>query len=87
MDVPKIQLHHFDEYDLDGIECYYNGFTEDEIKYIEDFAKKRNILISGGSDFHGTVDRDNELGRCMLGKSYISSSIISNWPSNKNKNK
>lgn len=70
----------YDKYEIDGIECYYNGFNEEQIKYIEDFAKKRGLLISGGSDFHGTKDRDNELGMCKLGTSFISTNIISNWP-------
>ena len=69
----------YNEYDLDGIECYYNGFNEEQIKYIENFARKRNLLISGGSDFHGTEDRDNELGKCKLGTEFIPDKIIENW--------
>ena len=70
----------YDTHDLDGIECYYNGFTKEEIDYLVLFAKARNILISGGSDYHGTSDRDNELGKCMLGTSAIDDDIIHNWP-------
>lgn len=70
----------YDEYNLDGIECYYNGFTAEQIQLIEQFSKKRNLLISGGSDFHGTVNRDNELGKCKLGTDFIAKSIIENWP-------
>ena len=70
----------YDKYEIDGIECYYNGFNEEQIKYIEDFAKKRGLLISGGSDFHGTKDRDNELGMCKLGTEFIPDDIINNWP-------
>lgn len=74
----------FNKYNLDGIECYYNGFNEEQIKYIENFAKRRGLLISGGSDFHGTKERDNELGMYKLGTDFIPDDIISNWP-NKHK--
>lgn len=75
----------YDTYDLDGIECYYNGFSKEEIDYLEAFANNRKILISGGSDYHGTKERDNELGKCMLGQSFIDDAIISNWPLNTKK--
>lgn len=70
----------YNTYDLDGIECYYNGFTKEEIDYLVSFANDRKILISGGSDYHGTIDRDNELGKCMFGQSFIADEIINNWP-------
>ena len=54
----------YDEYsDIDGIECYYYDFTKEQIDYIKSFAEKRNLMISGGSDFHGkTIKPDIELG-------------------------
>ena len=70
----------YDTHELDGIECYYNGFSKEEIDYLESFANNRGLLISGGSDYHGTKDRDNELAKCMLGQSFIDDKIISNWP-------
>ena len=40
---------------FDGIECHYARFSADqEAKWIA-IAKEKNWLISGGSDFHGTV--------------------------------
>lgn len=41
------------EHNIDGIECYH--FTTKNIfkrKYLIDFCKKNNLMISGGSDFH-----------------------------------
>lgn len=38
---------------LGGIECYYNLYTENEIKKLVGIAKKHNLLISAGSDYHG----------------------------------
>ena len=67
----------FSEYDLDGIECFYSTFTKEEIKNIIDFAKKRNLLISGGSDYHGKIKK-NKLG-IGLGNLCVNYNIIKNW--------
>lgn len=43
---------------IDGIECYYPLHSEEDTnKYIE-FCKNNNLLISGGSDFHGTSSQN-----------------------------
>ena len=48
---------------LDGIEVYHSKHSKEEInKYLE-LANKYNLLISGGSDFHGDITKpDIELG-------------------------
>lgn len=38
---------------IKGLECYYSRYNLDEIKFLVDFASKNNMLISGGSDYHG----------------------------------
>lgn len=38
---------------IKGLECYYSRYNIDEIKFLVDFALKNNMLISGGSDYHG----------------------------------
>ncbi len=38
---------------LDGIEGYYTEYTDEMEKEYQDLAKKYNLLLSGGSDFHG----------------------------------
>lgn len=43
------------EYDFDGIEVYYAKLLpQDENKYLK-IADEKNLIASGGSDFHGTV--------------------------------
>lgn len=44
---------------IDGIEVY-NGNTEAETEFLYNFAKENNLLISCGSDFHGT-DNHNDI--------------------------
>ena len=40
-------------YGLDGLECYYSMFSEQQQRDTLEFAQARALLISGGSDFHG----------------------------------
>ena len=47
---------------LDGIECYYTTFTEEQHKYILNLTKENNLFISGGSDYHGSRKPQVKLG-------------------------
>lgn len=48
---------------LMGIEVYHSSYTMEEIEYYLNIANKYNLLISGGSDYHGeSVKPDIELG-------------------------
>jgi hypothetical protein len=38
---------------LKGIECYHSSYTKEEEKFYLKIANKYNLLISGGSDYHG----------------------------------
>lgn len=68
----------FSKTKLDGVECFYTTFTEEQTNYILNFAKEKNILISGGSDYHG-LNKDNyDLG-VGRGNLNISKDILSNW--------
>ena len=46
-------------YGLQGIEVYHSSHTKEEIEFYLDIAKKYNLLISGGSDYHGKVIKPN----------------------------
>jgi 3',5'-nucleoside bisphosphate phosphatase len=47
---------------FDGIECHYAKFPPEQEKRWIQAAKERGWLISGGSDFHGTVKDYIQLG-------------------------
>jgi len=49
------------EMPFDGIECYYGRYSPQEKKWLG-IAKEKGWLISGGSDFHGSVKPHIELG-------------------------
>lgn len=36
-----------------GVECRYSGYTAQEEALLESFARARDMVITGGSDFHG----------------------------------
>ncbi len=47
---------------LDGIEVFYSDHTKDDTEFFYNLAKKLNLLISGGSDFHGENKKGIKLG-------------------------
>lgn len=38
---------------LDGIECFYPEHSDELTKYCYELCRKRNLIITGGSDYHG----------------------------------
>ncbi len=63
---------------LDGIEACYSSFTKEQTKSIENFAQKNNLYLSGGSDYHGRIDRNEKIGYGTEGKR-IPKKYIENW--------
>lgn len=67
-----------ENYNIDGFECYHSSFSDEQIKYIVNYCKDNNLLMSGGSDCHG----DNKPGiNLAVGKGnlQIDEDIIKNW--------
>ena len=67
---------------LDGMECYYGEYTDDQRAYLADLALDLDLIATGGSDFHGpqfregrglgTVDIPEEAVRKLLAALKIS---------------
>lgn len=74
----KILDYILENYKIDGIECYYTTFTQEQHKFLLDLCKKRNLLISGGSDYHGSFKPDVDMAT-GFGNLKIPESIIKNW--------
>lgn len=55
------QLDLLRSYGIDGLECYYSRFTLEEIQFLLDKAKTYDLLVSGGSDYHG-MNKTIEIG-------------------------
>ena len=54
---------------IKGLECYYSRYSKEESKFLVDCANKNNLLISGGSDYHGT--NKNNITLAKLNKENI----------------
>lgn len=60
---------------LAGIEAVYSTYTQGEELQMRKFASKYELLISGGSDFHGTIKPKLDLA-IGYGKLFIPESIL-----------
>ena len=47
------RLSRLTELGLQGAECFYSGFSRELINEMLDFAKKYDLYITAGSDYHG----------------------------------
>lgn len=48
------QLGIMKTYGIKGLECYYSRYNAEEQQFLTKCAVENNLLISGGSDYHGT---------------------------------
>jgi predicted metal-dependent phosphoesterase TrpH len=58
---------------IDGIECIHSKHDESTVRYLTHIANDNNLIITGGSDYHGELVN----GEIILGKYYVD---ISNIP-------
>jgi 3',5'-nucleoside bisphosphate phosphatase len=59
---------------IDGIECIHPSHNFDRQKTYIELAKQKNLLITGGSDFHGTGrEYDPYFGIVTLSEKYLQS--------------
>ena len=49
------------EVNIDGLEVFHSSFTLEQMMELQEYAKKNNLFISGGSDYHGTVKEEISL--------------------------
>jgi len=67
------------ESELDGIECFHPSSTDGNKKDIlVKYARKNNLYISGGSDYHGNPKPDIKIG-VGKGNLNIPKEIIEEW--------
>ena len=67
-----------ENYKIDGLECYYTSFNNKQTQFLLNYCQKNNLLISGGSDYHGNNKPDIKLG---IGKENLNIpiTILNNW--------
>ena len=56
---------------LEGIEVFHSRHSSDESAYYRSVAEELNLVITGGSDFHGDKTPEIELGDIELGNNCV----------------
>lgn len=64
---------------LDGMECAHSEFSPEQIADLEEFCRRRGLLMSGGSDYHGSRKPGLALGR-GYGRLSVRESYLEPWP-------
>ena len=67
-----------DRFDIDGLECYYSEFTEAQTEALLELCDKNNLLVSGGSDFHGAKREGVYIGT-GYGKLLVDENRCNKW--------
>ena len=70
-------VKHLVEAGLTGVEGYYTDYTPEMAQTYRDLAKKYDLKISGGTDFHGSFKPHISIGR-GLGDMVIPYSVLEN---------
>ena len=71
--LPKLQV--MIDCGIMGLECYYSRYSAEEIAFLVDCAEKNNLLITGGSDYHGT-NKDVHLAQLNTDNLQVDSSLL-----------
>lgn len=59
--IPKLKI--MQSFGIQGLECYYSRYSMEEIEYLIGVAKENNLLITGGSDFHGSNKKNINIAK------------------------
>lgn len=70
---------------IDGIECEYPLFSDEEREKAKKLAKKYNKFMSGGTDYHAKNKPNIELGTGINNNIQIPKDFISDWINKVNK--
>ena len=49
----RFRLNELCNLGIQGLECYYSRYTNEQEDFLVQSARENNLLISGGSDYHG----------------------------------
>lgn len=74
----KILNELISNYEIDGIECYYSTFTEEQIEYLLQYCYEHKKYASGGTDYHGNNRPSISIG-IGKGNLHIQDELINNW--------
>lgn len=66
-----------DSSELDGLECVYPSFSNEQRSFVKNLCQSRGLLLSGGSDFHGT-NPNKKIGVCE-GNFAVDEALVEGW--------
>ena len=55
---------------IEGLECYYSRYTAKEAEFLVSKANEYGLLISGGSDYHGS-NKNIDIGELSADKAVV----------------
>ena len=58
-----VQMQELIRSGIRGLECYYSRYSQEDIAFLVEQALQNNLLISGGSDYHGKNKSNLHLGK------------------------
>ena len=56
---------------IQGLECYYSRYSEASVTFLLDQARSHGLLVTGGSDYHGSNKKGISLGQMNMGNTLI----------------
>lgn len=62
----NINIKEFVNCGLKGLEVFYPQYSETQISYYKNLADKYNLLLTGGSDCHGSAKTDTSIGKIRV---------------------
>lgn len=71
--LPKLET--MKSFGIEGLECYYSRYNQEEIEFLVNCAKTNNLVITGGSDYHGS-NKSVEIGKLNIENSQIAKIFI-----------
>ena len=61
---------------IQGLECFYSRYNLQECKFLYECALKNNLLVSGGSEYHGTNKERIQIGQINVNNNLIDKSKL-----------
>lgn len=76
--LPKLET--MKTFGIEGLECYYSRYNKKEIEFLVKCAQQNNLIITGGSDYHGS-NKSVPIGKLNVenqpvAKSYFSQALF-----------
>ena len=69
LDEPQLYalLEELIAFGLDGVEAYHPSASRGDARVLDDYARRRGLLVTGGSDYHGDLNARTRMGRMPAG--------------------